>query len=34
MLENHYAKKSNEGRKIYTIYAFLVWYDEYFVKQA
>ncbi len=34
MLEKHYAKKSNEGRKIYTIYAFLVWYDEYFVKQA
>ena len=34
LLEKHYAGESNEGRKIYTIYAFLVWYDEYFVKQA
>lgn len=32
LLEKHYSKQSNEGRKIYTIYAFLVWYDEYFVK--
>ena len=33
MLEKNYAGKSNEGRKIYTVYAFLVWYDEYFVKR-
>lgn len=33
MLEKHYAKESNEGRKIYTIYAFLLWYEEYFIKQ-
>lgn len=34
LLEKHYAKESNEGRKIYTIYAFLLWYEQYFVKQA
>lgn len=34
LLEKHYAKESNEGRKIYTIYAFLLWYEEYFVKLA
>lgn len=34
LLEKHYAKESNEGRKIYTIYAFLLWYEEYFIKQA
>lgn len=32
LLEDHYTGKANNGRKIYTIYAFLVWYDEFFVK--
>ncbi len=31
LLEKHYKKESNEGRKIYTIYAFLIWYERYFV---
>ena len=31
LLDEHYAGKKNNGRKIYTIYAFLVWYDQYFV---
>jgi len=31
LLEEHYTNKKNNGRKIYTIYAFLVWYDQYFV---
>ena len=32
LLENHRAGKWNYGRKIYTIYAFLIWYEIYFVK--
>lgn len=32
LLDFHYTKKSNEGRKIYTIYSFLVWYEEFFEK--
>lgn len=32
LLDLHYTKKSNEGRKIYTIYSFLVWYEEFFEK--
>lgn len=34
LLEDHYQGKSNEGRKIYTIYTFLVWYEQYFVKEV
>ncbi len=34
LLENHYKGITNEGRKIYTIYAFLIWYDQYFIKEA
>ena len=34
LLEDHYQGKSNEGRKIYTIYAFLIWYDQYFIKEV
>ncbi len=30
LLENHYAKKENNGRKIYNIYCFLIWYQVYF----
>jgi len=32
LLENHYEEKENNGRKIYNIYCFLVWYQQYFVK--
>lgn len=30
LLDNHYSKKENNGRKIYNIYCFLVWYQQYF----
>lgn len=30
LLENHYQGKENNGRKIYNIYCFLVWYEVYF----
>lgn len=30
LLENHYQNKENNGRKIYNIYCFLVWYEQYF----
>lgn len=32
MLDNHYNNQGNYGRKIYTIYSFLIWYKEYFIK--
>ena len=31
LLDNHYKGIENNGRKIYNIYCFLVWYDEFFV---
>lgn len=31
LLDDHYNKVTNNGRKIYTIYSFLVWYEIYFV---
>lgn len=31
LLEDHYQNKANNGRKIYNIYIFLVWYKVYFV---
>ena len=30
LLDDHYNNISNNGRKIYTIYAFLIWYKVYF----
>ncbi len=30
LLEDHYTGKANNGRKIYNIYIFLVWYHVYF----
>lgn len=30
LLEDHYNGKSNNGRKIYNIYIFLIWYKVYF----
>ncbi|MBQ0110463.1 MAG: asparagine synthase (glutamine-hydrolyzing), partial [Oscillospiraceae bacterium] len=33
MLDDHRAGKSDLSRKIWTVYTFLVWYDEFFVKR-
>lgn len=33
MLEMHYKGEANLGRKIYTVYTFLLWYEEYFIKR-
>ncbi len=30
LLEEHYEKRANNGRKIYTIYTFLIWYKQFF----
>jgi asparagine synthase (glutamine-hydrolysing) len=32
LLDDHFTKKAQNGRKIYTIFAFLVWYKKYFIK--
>ena len=32
LLEEHYEKQKNNGRKIYNIFIFLIWYDVYFKK--
>lgn len=34
LLEEHYKSKKQNGRKIYVIYSFILWYKEYFIKQA
>ena len=31
LLDDHYHGVKNNGRKVYTIYTFLVWYSIYFV---
>lgn len=31
LLDNHYHGKKNNCRKIWTVYAFLIWYKEYFI---
>lgn len=33
LLDNHFNNTANNGRKIYTIYTFLRWYEQYFVLQ-
>lgn len=33
LLEDHYSGKQNNGRKIYNIYCFLIWYKVYFVEE-
>lgn len=33
LLEEHKRGKRDNSRKIWTIYSFLIWYDEYFVKR-
>ena len=32
LLEEHYHNVKNNGRKIYNIYVFLIWYQKYFVE--
>lgn len=32
LLEDHYNNKKNNGRKIYNIYIFLIWYKKYFIE--
>ena len=32
MLEDHYQNHKNNGRKIYNIYTFLIWYQVYFLE--
>lgn len=33
LLEDHYRGVRNNARKIYTVYVFLIWYQEYFIKR-
>lgn len=33
LLEEHKSGKKDNSRKIWTIYSFLVWYEEYFIKR-
>ncbi len=33
LLDDHKAEKRDNSRKIWTIYTFLVWYQEYFIKR-
>ena len=33
VINEHYESKKDNSRKIWTIYSFLTWYDEYFVKR-
>lgn len=33
LLEAHYQGRANFGRKIYTIYTFLLWYEIYFIRE-
>lgn len=33
LLDNHYYNKENNGRKIYNIYIFLIWYKVYFINR-
>lgn len=32
LLDRHYQNKENTGRKVYTIYSFLLWYKKYFIE--
>lgn len=33
LLDDHYHKKANNGRKVYTVYTFLLWYEIYFIRE-
>lgn len=32
LLDDHFNNVSNNGRKVYTIYSFLIWYKKYFIE--
>ena len=34
LLDEHYAEKADNGRKIWTVYTFLVWYKRFFIDEA
>ncbi|MBO5649554.1 MAG: asparagine synthase (glutamine-hydrolyzing) [Clostridia bacterium] len=34
LLDDHYAGRANNGRKIWTVFTFLVWYERFFVLEA
>ena len=34
LLDDHFNGQTNNARKIYTIYSFLLWYEQFFVKEA
>ena len=34
LLDDHKNGKKDNSRKIWTVYSFLLWYDQYFVKEA
>lgn len=33
LLDEHYQNKANNGRKVWTVYMFLLWYKSYFVEE-
>ncbi|MBQ3065065.1 MAG: asparagine synthase (glutamine-hydrolyzing) [Clostridia bacterium] len=33
LLDDHYHKKANNGRKIWTVFTFLVWYERFFINE-
>lgn len=33
MLDNHYNRIERNGKKIYTIYSFLIWYERFFITE-
>jgi asparagine synthase (glutamine-hydrolysing) len=33
LLDDHYAGRANNGRKIWTVFTFLVWYERFFVME-
>ena len=34
LLEDHYAKKAENGRKVWVLFTFLVWYKRFFVEET
>ncbi len=32
-LEDHYQKTADNSKKIYTVYSFLIWYDQFFLQR-
>ncbi len=34
LLDDHYRGNANNGRKIWTVFTFLVWYERFFIKEA